>query len=99
MSDTAVKGGLLDPKMLWKSMPDALRKLDPEGRHDAVINLQGDMPFVDPSVIGACARLLETQAACDIATVVAPEASAADRANPDVVKAVLALPDGVAPDG
>ncbi|MFL0240185.1 potassium-transporting ATPase subunit KdpB [Mycobacterium sp. SMC-17] len=29
MSDTAVKGGLLDPKMLWKSMPDALRKLDP----------------------------------------------------------------------
>lgn len=22
-------GGLLDPKMLWKSMPDALRKLDP----------------------------------------------------------------------
>ncbi|MFL0288827.1 potassium-transporting ATPase subunit KdpB [Mycobacterium sp. SMC-21] len=29
MSDTAVKGGLLDPKMLWKSVPDALRKLDP----------------------------------------------------------------------
>src|SRR5689334_1556265 len=28
-TDTAVKGGLLDPKMLWKSMPDALRKLDP----------------------------------------------------------------------
>ena len=24
-----VQGGLLDPKMLWKSMPDALRKLDP----------------------------------------------------------------------
>lgn len=29
MSDTAVKGGLLDPRMLWKSLPDALRKLDP----------------------------------------------------------------------
>src|SRR5215213_10866664 len=26
---TRVQGGLLDPKMLWKSMPDALRKLDP----------------------------------------------------------------------
>jgi K+-transporting ATPase ATPase B chain len=25
----AVSGGLLDPKMLWKSLPDALRKLDP----------------------------------------------------------------------
>ncbi|MHA7662196.1 potassium-transporting ATPase subunit KdpB [Mycolicibacterium sp. HS_4_1] len=24
-----VQGGLLDPKMLWKSMPDAVRKLDP----------------------------------------------------------------------
>ncbi len=24
-----VQGGLLDPKMLWKSMPDALRKLNP----------------------------------------------------------------------
>ena len=25
----SVKGGLLDPKMLWKATPDALRKLDP----------------------------------------------------------------------
>ena len=24
-----VQGGLLDPKMLWTSTPDALRKLDP----------------------------------------------------------------------
>src|SRR6478672_6387556 len=24
-----VQGGLLDPRMLWKAMPDALRKLDP----------------------------------------------------------------------
>ncbi|MCV7422113.1 potassium-transporting ATPase subunit KdpB [Mycobacterium yunnanensis] len=24
-----VKGGLLDPKMLWRSMPDAVKKLDP----------------------------------------------------------------------
>jgi 3-deoxy-manno-octulosonate cytidylyltransferase (CMP-KDO synthetase) len=34
--------------------------------------------------------LLEDQA-CDVATLVAPEASPDDRANPDVVKAVLAL--------
>ncbi|MGW4097335.1 potassium-transporting ATPase subunit KdpB [Mycobacterium sp. NPDC004974] len=26
---TRIKGGLLDPKMLWKSTPDALRKLNP----------------------------------------------------------------------
>src|SRR5215470_10417145 len=28
-ADKRVGGGLLDPKMLWKSLPDAMRKLDP----------------------------------------------------------------------
>lgn len=69
----------------------ALARLDPEGEHDVVINLQGDMPFVAPSVLAACAGLLHDQPACDIATVVAPEASPADRANADVVKAVLSM--------
>ena len=72
----------------------ALAELDPGGRHDAVINLQGDMPFVAPEVLSACAGLLQQQPACDIATVVAAESSPADRTNPDVVKAVLALPPG-----
>lgn len=73
----------------------ALRELDPQNEYDAVINLQGDMPFVAPGILVACARLLETQAACDIATVVAAESSPVDRSNPDVVKAVLAMqPDG-----
>jgi 3-deoxy-manno-octulosonate cytidylyltransferase (CMP-KDO synthetase) len=74
----------------------ALVQLDPRGRHDVVINLQGDMPFVNPDVLAACAGLLNDQASCDIATVVAPEADAADRANPDIVKAVLALAEGAA---
>ena len=72
----------------------ALDALDPEGRHDAVINLQGDMPFADPGLALACAALLHGEPACDIATLVAPESGAADRTNPDVVKAVLALPEG-----
>ncbi|MBA4805301.1 MAG: 3-deoxy-manno-octulosonate cytidylyltransferase [Brevundimonas sp.] len=72
----------------------ALAAIDPDGRHDAVINLQGDMPFADPGLAQACAGLLAAEPACDIATLVAPEADASDRANPDVVKAVLALPEG-----
>jgi 3-deoxy-manno-octulosonate cytidylyltransferase (CMP-KDO synthetase) len=72
----------------------ALSELDPRGAHDVVINLQGDMPFVQPSVLAACAGLLAGEPACDIATMVAPEQSAADRSNPDVVKAVLSLVDG-----
>ncbi len=69
----------------------ALDQLDPEGRHDVVINLQGDMPFVAAQILSACVDLLRRQASCDIATVVAPETDQSDRANPDVVKAVLAM--------
>lgn len=69
----------------------ALDALDPGGAHDAVINLQGDMPFVQTGILTACAALLADQPTCDVATVVAAEASAADRSNPDVVKAILAL--------
>jgi 3-deoxy-manno-octulosonate cytidylyltransferase (CMP-KDO synthetase) len=32
---------------------EALQKVDPEGRHDAVINLQGDAPTVDPPTMRA----------------------------------------------
>lgn len=70
----------------------ALSELDPGRVFDQVINLQGDMPFVAPALVSACARLL-AETPCDIATLVAPETSAADRANPDVVKAVLAMRD------
>ncbi|RZJ32945.1 MAG: 3-deoxy-manno-octulosonate cytidylyltransferase, partial [Brevundimonas sp.] len=42
----------------------------------------------------ACAALLHGEPECDIATLVAREADVSDRANPDVVKAVLALSEG-----
>jgi 3-deoxy-manno-octulosonate cytidylyltransferase (CMP-KDO synthetase) len=64
------------------------------GGHDVVINLQGDMPFVEERILIACAALLASEPTCDIATVVAAEASPADRTNPDVVKAVLSFPEG-----
>jgi len=72
----------------------ALDLLDPDGRCDIVINLQGDMPFAPPSLLRACLEVLRTVGDCDIATLVAPESSRADRANPDVVKAVLAMAAG-----
>jgi 3-deoxy-manno-octulosonate cytidylyltransferase (CMP-KDO synthetase) len=72
----------------------ALAELDPGRRHDVVINLQGDMPFVEPEVLTACAGLLEREPACDIATVVAAESDVSDRTNPDVVKAIVALGAG-----
>ena len=69
----------------------ALPELDPEGRHDLVINLQGDMPLVEPETIRALVQLFEDQPGLEMGTLVAPEASVADRTNPDVVKAILAL--------
>lgn len=72
----------------------AVEAVDPEGVHDLVINIQGDMPFASPDLARACADLLARESACDIATLVAAEAEVSDRTNPDVVKAVLALPEG-----
>ena len=72
----------------------ALGELDPDGRCDVVVNLQGDMPFVAPAVITACLGVLAAEADCDIATAIAPEASPADRADPAVVKAVVSLREG-----
>ncbi len=72
----------------------ALRAIDPESSVEAVVNLQGDMPFLDPQVVREAARLLAERPSCDISTVVTAEASPADRANPDVVKAVLAMEAG-----
>ncbi len=71
---------------------EALEALDPEGRHDAVINLQGDLPTLEPSAIRAVATALETSGA-DIATLIAPCAEE-DRDNPNVVKAVVSLTPG-----
>jgi 3-deoxy-manno-octulosonate cytidylyltransferase (CMP-KDO synthetase) len=72
----------------------ALKAVDPAGRFDIVLNLQGDMPFVEPAIIQDCIELLRARPSCDIATLVAPEAGLADRTNSGVVKAVLALDDG-----
>ena len=72
----------------------ALETIDPDGRHDVVVNLQGDMPLADPGLARACVAILQAQPDCDIATLVAPEANASDRSNPDVVKAVVALEPG-----
>lgn len=73
----------------------ALADVDPAGVHDVVINLQGDIPFLAPSVILAVTDLLAARPECDIATVMVAEAERAERSNPDIPKVVAALqPDG-----
>ena len=72
----------------------ALGEIDPERRHDVVINLQGDIPFLAPAVISAVTGLLAGQPGCDIATIMVAETGPADRANPDIPKVVAAMQPG-----
>src|SRR5688572_13045508 len=37
----------------------ALRELDPKGRHDVILNVQGDLPTVRPETIRAISDLLK----------------------------------------
>ena len=71
----------------------ALESFDPQCNHDAVINLQGDLPTLDPDVVRACVRVLENPAV-DIATAVCTITEESERTNPNVVKAVLAVSEG-----
>ena len=64
---------------------EALEAVDPEGRHDTVINLQGDLPTIAPEVLRAVLAPLAAPAV-DIATVAAPIGDPAERDNPSVVK-------------
>lgn len=72
---------------------EALQILDPEGRHDAVVNLQGDLPAIDPRVVRAALEPLRDPA-IDIATLATPIKDAHEIDDPNVVKAVLSLEAG-----
>lgn len=66
---------------------EAVRGFDPEGRHDVVVNLQGDLPNLDPAAVRAVLAPLAAPEV-DIATLAALIEDPAERADPSVVKAL-----------
>ncbi|WP_457089357.1 3-deoxy-manno-octulosonate cytidylyltransferase [Microvirga sp. P5_D2] len=66
---------------------EAVEKLDPEGRHDVVVNVQGDLPTVDPAAIAASIAPL-SDPMVDLTTLVAIIEREEERTNPNVVKMV-----------
>jgi 3-deoxy-manno-octulosonate cytidylyltransferase (CMP-KDO synthetase) len=64
----------------------ALLSLDPQATHDVIINLQGDLPTLEPHLVTAC---LDALAGHDMSTLVAEITRSEERDNPNVVKAVL----------
>ena len=64
---------------------EALEALDPEHRVEVVVNVQGDLPTIDPAEIrAALAPLADPKV--DIATLAAVITDAADLTNPNIVK-------------
>jgi 3-deoxy-manno-octulosonate cytidylyltransferase (CMP-KDO synthetase) len=70
---------------------EAIETIDPEGEIEVVINLQGDLPEIDASILPDLVEALRRTEA-DIATPVAP-ASRDEIPLSQVVKAVIAFPE------
>ena len=69
-------------------LAEACALLGLDGR-DMVVNVQGDEPLIAPSMIDACAQLLDERPDCVMSTVAHAIDSAEEIDNPNVVKVVL----------
>jgi 3-deoxy-manno-octulosonate cytidylyltransferase (CMP-KDO synthetase) len=69
---------------------EAVDAVDPGRRHDVVVNLQGDLPTLEPGPVRAVLAPF-ADASVDIATVACVIREEADRGNPNVVKLVAAF--------
>lgn len=67
----------------------ALAEIDPDRRHDVVVNMQGDQPTTEPRLLRSLLIPLD-DAKVDVATLVVPFTERAE--DPNVVKVVLATP-------
>jgi 3-deoxy-manno-octulosonate cytidylyltransferase (CMP-KDO synthetase) len=67
----------------------ALKQIDPEGRFEHVINLQGDLPNVDPGAIRAVLEPID-RLGTDLGTLAAPIEDPQERDDPNVPKPVIA---------
>ncbi|SOC41190.1 3-deoxy-manno-octulosonate cytidylyltransferase (CMP-KDO synthetase) [Rhizobium subbaraonis] len=66
---------------------EALLKCDPDGRARVIINVQGDLPTIDPATIRAALNPL-ADPATDIATLTTEIIDVEEKTNPNVVKVV-----------
>jgi 3-deoxy-manno-octulosonate cytidylyltransferase (CMP-KDO synthetase) len=72
---------------------EAVNHVDPEGDLEIILNLQGDLPTLEPRLAVDCLAPLQDKGP-DIATIAAEIKDADERTNPNVVK-VVGTPTGV----
>lgn len=68
----------------------ALKKIDDGAKHDVVINVQGDLPTLDPALIQTACDLLKNPQV-DIGTLAAIITKESEKTNPNVVKAITEI--------
>jgi 3-deoxy-manno-octulosonate cytidylyltransferase (CMP-KDO synthetase) len=99
IADAVEKAGgtavLTDPDLPSGSdrIHQALERFDPAQSHDAVVNIQGDLPTIEPVPIRAALDLL-SDPEVDIGTLAAEITRDEERDNPNVVKAVFPCAPG-----
>lgn len=65
--------------------------IDPGKQYNCVINVQGDLPTLDPSAVSDAVAVLANVPACDISTLAVATENLREIADPNVVKAVLSM--------
>jgi len=71
----------------------ALDEIDADGDYDIVVNLQGDLPTLEPALIGTAIEAL-TESGADISTLACRTDSEAERDSSSVTKAIVAWDAG-----
>lgn len=66
---------------------EAVTRLDPEGRHDLIVNVQGDLPLIAPRAIRAVLEVMQPPEVA-LGTLVASITREEERTAPSVVKMV-----------
>jgi 3-deoxy-manno-octulosonate cytidylyltransferase (CMP-KDO synthetase) len=66
---------------------EALNRLDPNSEIDIVVNVQGDLPTIEPALIRECASVLANKGP-HIATLAAQITDPEEETNPNVVKVI-----------
>ncbi|TDK35549.1 3-deoxy-manno-octulosonate cytidylyltransferase [Rhizobium deserti] len=67
---------------------EAVQKADPDARAEFIINVQGDLPTIEPEAVQASLRPLLESPATDIATLTVEIEDELEKTNPNIVKVV-----------
>ncbi|GGF68507.1 3-deoxy-manno-octulosonate cytidylyltransferase [Terasakiella brassicae] len=72
---------------------EAVQAIDPEAKYDAIVNVQGDLPTLDPEIVRKVFAPLGKEVV-DISTLAVEISEESEKTNPNVVKAVVGFEDG-----